>query len=174
MCICQTGSSIHECCVRYGVSEGGPHAQFKMRLLKRRAFSSNSRIENRLLNLEQMLRSIITKTDLQSNQPSGELEHFQEPLSPSSSANVSAGASNQPAGVLDPLYNIGLDMLANTDSLAQNIRSDIPMNDGWLNYAVAPLRDTVDGMGVITFGNEAAFGYFGSSNRFAVAANDAF
>jgi hypothetical protein len=101
-----------------------------------------------------MLRSIIANTA--ANQTNGE-----EAISPSTSANITAGALYQPRADLDPTYQTGLDMLGTAAALDSNVRSDMNLNGGSLNHGTASLGDTVDGMGVITFADELASAYFG-------------
>ncbi len=81
-----------------------------------------------------MLRTIATKNDQSSENVT---ERVQAVTPPQSATNVSPDTSKDS---LNPSYTIRADMLAN----------------------IGPLEDTVDGMGVITFADEDASGYFGS------------
>jgi hypothetical protein len=103
-----------------------------------------------------MLRTVIAKTSTASPEGGAGPEREHEPISPSSSANISGEASTHRSlgGRLDPTYNVDFGMPANG-------RPDNLTNNCALNYTGAPLGDTVDGMGVITFSDEVASGYFG-------------
>jgi hypothetical protein len=89
--------------------------------------------------LEQVLRSIVSKTGVVDQANDNGPERLQEATPPPSNTNLSMGASYHPQDILNTTYTVQADTLAN----------------------VGPLDDTVDGMGIITFADEVASGYFG-------------
>ena len=90
-----------------------------------------------------MLRSVVAKTGQTDQASATAASRLQRTTPPDSATDLPTEVINDPKDVNDAEYTIAIDLPAN----------------------VGPLEDTVDGMGVITFADEVASGYFGPHIR---------